>query len=186
MAAVLERRAQPGFLPDTIAAPKRKYSLARLAKLGGALVVLGLGAYAVWSDQTSIITDNAVVSAYTVAVRAPMDGILTIDTKRVGDRVSRGDLIGIVANVMYDDQHLVDLREHLERARGNLEAAIVEQQKLSALRSDLQSRSSAYIEASLARLAGSEMEAERLLSAATARRDQADRTLTRKSSLSKT
>jgi multidrug resistance efflux pump len=186
MTAVLERRAHPGFLPDAIAAPKRKYSWLRLAKLGGAFVVLGLGAYAVWSDQTSITTDNAVVSAYTVAVRAPMDGVLTIDTKRVGSRVNRGDLIGIVANVLYEDQHLVDLREHLKRARGNLEAAIVEQERLADLRSDLHSRSSAYIEASLARLAGSEVEAERLLSAAAARRDQADRTLTRKNSLSKT
>jgi multidrug resistance efflux pump len=107
MTAVLERRAQPDFLPDSIAAAHRKYSWSRLAKLGGAFVILGLGAYAVWSDQTSISTDNAIVSAYTVAVRAPMEGILTIDTKRVGDRVDRGDLIGIVANVLFEDQHLL-------------------------------------------------------------------------------
>jgi multidrug resistance efflux pump len=186
MTSVLERRAQPGLLPDVVSTPRTKYSWSRLAKLGGAFAVLGLGAYALWSDQASIATDNAVVSAYAVSVRTPIDGVITAEARHVGDRVSRGDLVGEVINVRVDDQHLVDLREHLKRVRANLDAATAEQQTLGALRDDLKRRSKAYIEASSARLAGSVAEAERLLAAATAKREQAERTLARKSSLSKT
>lgn len=149
-------------------------------------MVLALGGYAVWSDQTAIATNNAVVSAYAVAVRTPIDGVVTAEMLRVGDHVNRGDLLGEVSNIRVDDQHLVDLREHLKRVRATLEAVKAEQQTLFALRADLDRRTKAYIGASSARLAGSVIEAERMLAAAIVKRDQAQRTLTRRSSLAKT
>jgi len=50
-----------------------------------------------------ITTDNAVVSAYTVALRTPIDGMVSGKARRVGDPVNRGDAIAEVTNVRVDD-----------------------------------------------------------------------------------
>jgi multidrug resistance efflux pump len=186
MTAILERREQAGSLRDEAVKKRTKFFSPRPLKLGGTFIVLGLGAYAVWSDQAAIATDNAVVSSYEVAVRSPIVGMVTLVPRRVGDHINKGDLIGEVTNIRIDDQRPVDLREHLKRVSADLQATSAEQQSLLALRDLLEHRSKAYIVASSARLAGSVTEAERLLSVAVSTVEQAQRVLTRKTSLGKT
>ena len=184
---VLERIRRPYAVPETGAAPWSKLRWSRLVKLGGAFAVLGLGAYAVLQDVTEITTDNAVVSAYTVALRTPIDGVVneSKSIRRVGDRVNRGDAIAEVANVRVDDQRLVDLREHLMRVRADAATIALQQAALVSLKEDLEQRSRAYIEATSARLTGAITEAALNLQATEARRGQAQRTLARRSQLNK-
>ena len=115
----LRRLAQPPYtVPETGAAPASPRRWSRLVKLGGAFAVLGLGAYAVLQDVVEITTDNAVVSAYTVALRTPIDGMVSGKARRVGDPVNRGDAIAeettLIAVTASDErflkpQHTVEL-----------------------------------------------------------------------------
>ncbi len=155
----------------------------RLIKLGGAAMVLAIGAYAALSDQLAIATNNAVVSAYSVALRTPIQGVVGGPLLRIGDRVKRGANLAEVSNNLLDDQHLVDLRGHLTLARAQLAAISAEQDALSQIRGDLEKRSQAYNAATLARLTGSITEAENTLAALNARRDEAEHALSRRSSL---
>jgi multidrug resistance efflux pump len=166
--------------------PRSKLRWSRLVKLGGAFAVLGLGAYAILQDVTEITTDNAVVSAYTVALRTPIDGVVNESVRRVGDPVNRGDVIAEVTNVRVDDQRLVDLREHLMRVRADSAAIAAQAIALVALRDDLERRSRAYLETTSARLAGAITEAAFNLEATEAKRIQAQQTLVRRSQLAKT
>src|SRR5262249_26805298 len=180
----LKRLAQqPHIVPETGAAPRSTLRWSRLVKLAGAFAVLGLGAYAVLQDVAEITTDNAVVSAYTVALRTPIDGMVSEKATRVGDRVNRGDAIAEITNVRVDDQRLVDMREHLMRVRGDVATIAEQKAALVALREDLERRPRDYSEATAARLAGAITEAALNLEATAARRAQAQRTLTRRSQL---
>jgi multidrug resistance efflux pump len=182
----LKRLAQqPHIVPETGAALRSALRWSRLVKLGGAFAVLGLGAYAVLQDVAEVTTDNAVVSAYTVALRTPIDGMVSEKATRVGDRVNRGDAIAEITNVRVDDQRLVDLREHLMRVRADAATIASQKAALVALREDLEQRSRAYIEATSARLTGAITEAALNLQATEARRGQAQRTLARRSQLNK-
>jgi multidrug resistance efflux pump len=158
----------------------------RIAKVTGALAMLGLGAYAVTSDQLAIATDNAVVSAYSVSVRTPIDGVVGGTALRIGEKIARGTILAEVHNSRMDDQRLVDLRGHLTKARASLDATEAELRSLGALHDDMARRTRAYLAASSARLAGSIAEAENALAGATEQREQAQRTLTRRSSLAQT
>ncbi len=148
--------------------------------------MLGLGAYAVMSDQIAIATDNAVVSAYSVSVRTPIDGVVGGTDLRIGAKITRGTLLAEVRNSRIDDQRLVDLRGHLAKARASLEATKTELLSLGTLRDDMARRAQAYLAASSARLAGSIAEARNALAAAGEQREQAQRVLGRRSSLTQT
>lgn len=99
-----ERTAGPYAIPAASGVLRDKFHGSRLFKLGGACAVLGLGAYAVWSDMASIVSDNAVVTAYAVALRTPIDGTVTGSARRIGDHVDRGDVVADVSNIRVDDQ----------------------------------------------------------------------------------
>jgi multidrug resistance efflux pump len=152
--------------------------------MGSTAVVLAIGVYAVMANQIAIATDNAVVSAYSVALRTPIDGTVGGAPLRIGDKVANGQVLTEISNNRVDDQRLVDLREHLTRARAQLASFGDEQDGLESLRSELDHRSEAYIDASVARLAGSVAEAENSLASLADRRDEAGRALDRRASLS--
>ena len=155
----------------------------RVFKTGGAVAVAAIGAYAVMADQVAIATDNAVVSAYSVSLRTPIDGIVTDLALRIGAPVKAGEKLAEVSNNLIDDQRLMDLRERLGRARAHLAELAAQGSALQAIRADLERRSEAYIEASAARLSGSVAEAEHTLAAINERRDEAERNLNRRTSL---
>ena len=183
MSVSFDRQARAAALPGQIAGLNFEVSWARLAKIGGAVSVLAIGAYAVMADQIAIATDNAVVSAYSIALRTPIDGVVGGTPLRIGDRIARGATLAEVNNVRVDDQRLVDLREHLTVARAHLAAITAEESALEAMRADLDRRSQAYVTASAARLNGAVAEAQAALAALTVRRDEAGRVLDRRNAL---
>jgi len=183
MSVSFERAAGAATLPGHGLGLGVRWPWSRIAKLGGAAAVLTLGVYAVMSDQFAIATDNAVVSAYSVALRAPIEGVVGGAALRVGARVERGAVLANVNNSLVDDQRLVDLRASLGRARVQAEAIASEEQALDALGKELEFRTRAYMHANASRLAGSISEAQNTQLALLARRDQAERSLYRRNSL---
>jgi multidrug resistance efflux pump len=184
MSASFERTERATGFPGQTLGLSIGVPWARIVKLGGAAAILAVGVYAVMADYIAIATDNAVVSAYSVALRTPIDGVVAGAPLRIGDRVSRGATLAEVSNNRVDDQRLVDLREHLAGARAQFSAVTVQESALTTMQADLDRRSQAYIQASVARLEGSVAEAESTLAALSDRRDQAERTLNRRTSLS--
>jgi multidrug resistance efflux pump len=184
MSISFERQARAAALPGQASAGLNfEISWSRLLKIGGAVSVLAIGAYAIMADQIAIATDNAVVSAYAIALRTPIDGVVGTAALRIGEKVQRGATLAEVNNIRVDDQRLIDLREHLIQARAHLAAIDTEQETLKGLRVELEGRSQAYVAASAARLAGSVAEAESALAALTARRDEMERGLNRRTAL---
>jgi multidrug resistance efflux pump len=112
----------------------------RLAKLGATAAVLGVGGYAILSNELAVVTDNAVVSSYTVPLRTPIDGVVDAMPLKVGDLVHQGDRIATVTDDRVNTLHLVDLREHLARTRAELAVVSAEMSSLETLRAGLQRR----------------------------------------------
>jgi multidrug resistance efflux pump len=186
MSVSFENRARAAAILGRPAAAGMDLPWSRIAKIGGAVSVLAIGAYAVMADQFAIATDNAVVSAYSVSLRTPIDGVVGGSPLRVGQRVDQGTTLVEVSNNRVDDRHLAELRQHLTQAQAHLAAIAVETRALQAMGGELEARSLAYMEASRARLAGSVDEAENVLGGLGDRKDQAERSLTRRVSLAVT
>ncbi|MEJ0051919.1 MAG: HlyD family efflux transporter periplasmic adaptor subunit [Methylovirgula sp.] len=155
----------------------------RLAKLGATVTVLTVGGYAILSNEFAVVTDNAVVSSYTVPLRTPIDGVVYAMPLKVGDLVHQNDRIATVTDDRVNNLHLIDLREHLTRTRAELAVVSVEMNSLETLRAALQRRADYFKEWSSARIQGSLTEAQDQLLALNYRRDEAKQTLDRRSVL---
>lgn len=132
--------------------PLTALMLRRLLKFAVACGVLAVGAYAIWSAQAFVVSDNAVVSAYLTSLRAPIDGYVSGGRTQVGSEIHRGDILATVTNPRVDDQRLTDLQERTQRLALE-EAAIVRQRDLlEATRRELMQRGEEYRLAMVARL----------------------------------
>jgi multidrug resistance efflux pump len=155
----------------------------RLAKLGAAAAVLSVGGYAILSNELAVVTDNAVVSSYTVPLRTPIDGVVDAMPLKVGDLVHQGDRIATVTDDRVNTLHLIDLREHLTRARAELAVVSAEMSSLETLRAALQRRAEYFREWSAVRIQGLLTEAQDQLLSLNFRRDEAKQTLDRRAAL---
>ncbi|MFO1184590.1 MAG: HlyD family efflux transporter periplasmic adaptor subunit [Bauldia sp.] len=182
MSLLSHHRAGP--LPEATTAAGLHLPWSRMAKLGGAAVVLAVGAYAVLADQLAIATDNAVISAYSVALRSPIDGEVAGKPLRVGDRIERGAVLADIENIRVDDQRLVDLREHLAQAQAVLAATRSQQTALADMRAELDRRVESFLAATRERYDATAAEAERTLAVLEERQIQAERVLARRLVLS--
>ena len=158
-------------------------SWTRVAKLGGAASILAVGAYAVARDQFAIASDYAVVSAYSVALRAPIDGVVSGKPLHVGDAIDAGAVLTEVANDLVDDQRLTDLSGHLARARAELDGLAAQRLSLGAIRADLERRYEAFAGAGMAELRGTFDETANTLAAAADQRELARSNLDRSARL---
>lgn len=163
-------------------APKR---LRSAAKIGGALALLAVGAYAILSERGYVASENAVVSAYVISLRAPIEGYVSGIRAEVGTSVDEASALAHMENPRVDDQLLADLRARLGSLEAQRVAAEAERMELLALREDLGRRSRAHAIASAARLSALVQEAGRSLAAKEARRDQVARDLERRSGLAR-
>ncbi|HZH27181.1 MAG TPA: HlyD family efflux transporter periplasmic adaptor subunit [Azospirillaceae bacterium] len=161
-------------------APSR---IRRAAKLSAAFGMLGLGVYAMLVDAGSIASDNAVVSAYLVELRTPIEGYVSALQRDVGGVVPKGSTLAKVDNPRVDGQRLADLRAQLAKIRADREAVTALAAELTKLREDLTARAEAHAVASRARLMALETAEERELAALNARRDLARRDFERKLAL---
>lgn len=137
----------------------------RRFKVGLALALLLAGGYGIFSESHFVATHNAVVSAYVVSLRTPIDGTIAGLPAAAGMRVEEGSIFGRVENPRVDKEHLENLRVIEERARSEADAIVAERDSLEAQRRELLARSEAYAAAVVSRLKLQITEASRLLDA---------------------
>ncbi|HSU05052.1 MAG TPA: hypothetical protein VLI93_05735, partial [Acetobacteraceae bacterium] len=77
----------------------------RALKLTAALALLGSGLYATLSEHGLVSSNNAVVSAYVVSLRAPITGFVSGLALGVGDAVRRDQVIAQLDDPLLSDQH---------------------------------------------------------------------------------
>lgn len=154
------------------ARPPRRL-LGRALKAGAAVTVLGVGAAALYSHNGFVASNNAVVSAELVSVRAPIDGIISERVAGVGAKVERGETIATITDPWFDDQRLTDLRATLQRLEQQEKNAAEDKANLLALKATLEDRVATHRKANAERLRGLVAEAEKSSAALVARQNQA-------------
>ncbi len=158
---------------DKAATRPRGNLLRRAFKVGAAVTVLGVGIGALYSRHGYVASNNAVVSAGLVSVRAPIDGIVSGRIGGVGTKVTRGEAIAVITDPWFDDQRLTDLRATLQRLELQNKNAVEGKADLLALKATLEERVATHTKSNAERLRGLVAEAEKALAALVARQNQA-------------
>ncbi|WP_160938108.1 HlyD family efflux transporter periplasmic adaptor subunit [Teichococcus coralli] len=157
--------------------------LGRLAKVSGALGILAAGAYAIRTEAGYVATDTAVVSAYLVALRSPVEGQVSGLQADVGTTLPGGAALAEIRNPRLDLSGAEILAAQSARLRGEGAALEAERAGLQRLRATLQARAAGHARLTSRRLASAAEEAERALEATLLRRDRARREAERRSGL---
>ncbi|MGH6842983.1 MAG: hypothetical protein ACREDV_13005, partial [Methylocella sp.] len=152
----------------------------RLLKIAIAAGILAAGGSAMLSGHGKIPSNNAVISTNYYALRAPIEGIVSGLPNRVGSMVARGALIAHIENPRVNDEHLVDLREHITRAAAELKGAEANRAALLDLQAELIRRDAFHTKMNSERLANVAEEAEKTLAALTAKQAQAQNDVDRR------
>lgn len=169
--------------PGNVAAPRSRLRLGRVIKVGiaGSLLVGTTGAVLV--GQGHVTADNAVVSAYVLSVRSPIQGQVSMLQLHVGDMVGEAMLLAHVSDERVSDERLVEFRSELARGQAEHTAFEVQRRELIELRAALAARSEEYRTAQVAYTLASSDEAAASLSGAALRLELARRDMVRKVSL---
>ena len=177
-------------LPSPVVAPSDSAELAstwnthkRPIKIAAAGALLMAGAYGAFSEQLFIDSSDAVVSAYVLDVRAPIEGVVAGLPHASGAVVHVGDVLGGMRNDLVDHQHLDDLRTLESVAVSNATADQAELRAFAVQRDTLLDRAGSHADAVSTRLANAVNEARSTLSAREAELAQAERDLQRGTSL---
>ena len=169
--------------PGKITASRGQLRLGRYIKIGLAVILLAGTTGAILVGQGHVITDNAVVSAYVLSLRSPIQGNVSGLQLHVGDAVEGMTLLAHVSDERVSDERLSDLRS--EVARGPAEHAALDAQRraLIGLRATLAMRSEQYRTAQTAYTLASSEEAAANMLGSTFRLELARREMERKISL---
>ena len=173
-------------VPRQTGAVGRRWLIAnptRILKVGLAVVAVATGCYAILAQQGFIASENAVVSAYVIALRTPIEGYVSGERAVIGQEVTQGAVLATVTNPRVDDQHLQDLRDRLQRLELDRAAILRERDALRAMLADLRQRAETYRDALVARLSGQATATRMSLVADLAQREQARRDYARKAAL---
>jgi multidrug resistance efflux pump len=127
-------------------------TLGRPLKLAAACAVLAVGGYAIWSAQRFVVSDNAVVSAYVMSLRAPIEGYVSGHPAAIGREIHGGDILATMTNPLADDQRLVDFEERVNRLTVEQATLLRQRDTLEATRRDLLQRAEEHRHAMVARL----------------------------------
>ncbi len=137
------------------------------------------GAYGILSEQQYVTSSNAIVSAYVLDIRTPIEGTVTALPHTPGGAVAAGDRLGHMENPLADHQHLDNLRTLEDVAQSTAQADAAESAQLALQQRALLGRASAHAQAVTARLSLAVAEAGSTLEAADAQWQQAQTELTR-------
>ena len=129
-------------------------TLGRPLKLAAACAVLVVGGYAIWSAQRFVVSDNAVVSAYVMSLRAPIEGYVSGHPAAIGREIHGGDILATMTNPLADDQRLVDFEERVNRLTVEQATLLRQRDTLEATRRDLLQRAEEHRHAMVAKLSG--------------------------------
>ena len=164
----------------------RSINWSRALKLTGSLGLLATGCYAITSSISTVTSSNAVVTAYTVALRTPIDGSISASNLRIGQRVEEGSLLATIGNPLVDQKPLSEFQIRLEKAEATSKAIAAEISSLLTFHSELEARSAAFVSATVARLEGLYAETQAKLAAANLNQKLAGLTLQRRHALEET
>jgi multidrug resistance efflux pump len=157
-------------LPATLATP---FDLTRLRalgvprrtlKIGFAVTLCSAGIFGMFSESAYISTSNAVISAFVVDVRTPIDGTISGLPIGPGSLIDANELLGSVNNPRSDRQHLDNLLTFENSARSTVEALTAERVLLQNQEDALLARAQIHSTAVASRLNQQSVEAERTLS----------------------
>ena len=137
----------------------------RPLKIAGAGVLLLGGAYGMLSEQQFCTSSNAVVSAYVLDVRTPIEGTVSALPDAPGQAIAADGLLAHVENPLTDHQHLDNLRTLKETAGSSADADAAEAAAFSAQREGLMQRADSHAQAVAARLQLAVAEAQQTLGA---------------------
>ena len=160
-------------------------TLGRPLKLAAACAVLVVGGYAIWSAQRFVVSDNAVVSAYVMSLRAPIEGYVSGHPAAIGREIHGGDILATMTNPLADDQRLVDFEERVNRLTVEQATLLRQRDTLEATRRDLLQRAEEHRHAMVAKLSGQVASAQMALEAKLAESEQAKRDYHRKVDLAR-
>jgi multidrug resistance efflux pump len=157
-----------------------------LLKRAAAVSVLGAAVYAVLSGQGFVSTDNAVVSTYTVSLRAPITGYVSGLQTAIGQPVELGTVIARIDEPRVDDQRLIDLQRLAPRLQADLRALRAERDALARQRQALVTVSATRNVSEAAMLDLQAAEAESRAAALATAADEASRSVARARILART
>jgi multidrug resistance efflux pump len=152
----------------------------RSAKILAALGIMGLGLHAILAEQGYVASDHAIVSAYTTAIRSPIEGYVSGLPQNVGGILPAGATLAQIRNDRLDDSRLKELLARRGRLQAEHAAQQAERDALLATRAGLQARAASFAQLAQADQAGQATEAARLLQAKLAQRDRLRRELERR------
>ncbi|MFO1079190.1 MAG: HlyD family efflux transporter periplasmic adaptor subunit [Reyranellaceae bacterium] len=148
-----------------------------------ALSLLAVAGHALLGQIVDVTADQAVVSAYTAALRSPIAGEVAGLDSRPGDRVVLGDGLASVRDPRAERRELVDLLARRSRLDAEIAATEATLADFEAMRRELAARGAHHAAIAKAWYAAQIAEAERLLEAVNARITRAARDLDRKERL---
>lgn len=147
-----------------VAATRQNFpSITRSLKVCVALGIGAAGLYGLASDSRYVSTTDAVVSAYVLDVRTPIEGVLRDVPATAGDDVGAGTVLAHVGNALVDRQHLDNLKMTEEVAQSRADALARERGQLEKLRDEMRSRVTLHTAATSKRLVQQMDEANGLL-----------------------
>ncbi|NMJ42444.1 HlyD family efflux transporter periplasmic adaptor subunit [Roseomonas sp. JC162] len=92
----------------------------RWVKVGAGILLLAAGLYVIVGEQMAGVSADAVVNAQVVTVRAPVDGIISLQVRTLGTRVTAEEPLGNITDPRPDELRLTDLRQTLAHAETDL------------------------------------------------------------------
>lgn len=155
-----------------------------LAVAAGALLALG-GLYVVIGEQMAGVSANAVVNAQVLTVRAPVDGVLDLESRRLGTRLRQEERLGVVADPRPDETRLIDLRRAIGLAEADLRRLEDLTNTIVASRAAYVQQAQDYAAGRVEQLQARLAEAAAVQEAAMARQREAEATMRRATDLSR-
>lgn len=134
-------------------------------KVAAAVALLSAGAYGLVYENAYLASSDAIVSAYVLDVKTPIDGVVTALPNAAGVTVHKGEILGHVENLRVDHQELDSLSTEAARAEITAHAAAVERAVLERQQKLLLNRASVHSVALASRLEIQATEASRVLAA---------------------
>ncbi len=109
-----------------------------------AIGLLGTGGAALLANSNYVTTDNAVVTAHVVSLRAPIEGLVKTGAGEVGEPVTAGAPLATIVNPLIDGRRVGSLRAHRGRIDADLAAAQRERAALTGMLTDLTGRATRH------------------------------------------
>lgn len=157
----------------------------RWIKVAAGVVFVGAGLYVIVGEQMAGVSADAVVNAQIVTVRAPVDGVISLQVRTLGTRIAAEEPLGTITDPRPDELRLTDLRQTLTHAETDLRrledlitALVASRSAYARQADDYAAGRTRQVEARLA-------EATAALEAAQARLREADATMRRATDLSR-